>query len=296
MRIPSNSFDRADLELCRVHGDAVANEPDHVLWARMHDSKESLLALDRKLAYHAACDDFERVTLDQAQSDAYWQWQNEVHGGAPEKAPERRYYEQQPDGSVHDVEPAPAEVWHSEAPTVPGLYVVAYEGGRSPSAYRDEPAYARWFGSKWSGWSSNIGCTKHVPTELEWIWLRLVEAEPAEPVQQAQAKHKVCIRSYTTSRGCAWDIGQLSWGDADDFESPNNWLPCDRGGWVTHLHTADSVCPVPNGVRFEVRQRNGTVRDDEGARHIHSLWKTVPGDTLEFAADFVAWRPTGTAA
>ncbi len=80
MRIPESSFDAADIEMCRAHYLAV--EQDH--YGRMLVGTVDATGN----AYRAACDDFESVTLDQAQSDSYWQWQHEVHGGHGSPAPQ----------------------------------------------------------------------------------------------------------------------------------------------------------------------------------------------------------------
>lgn len=314
MRIPTNSFTAADLALCRAHGDAVgalvkasdvrepsaadynlglagwlmelANRPRMIVGVdpAKPGSDTTAVALVQSLG----------ATGNAAQGDAY------VSAKQPEPA-ERRYYEQQPDGSVHDVEPEPAaDVWHSEAPSVAGVYETRINNA---FGVRQDDGPRHFDLVNWSVTLTHQGRIvehKKITTAFfrndEIEWLRLIEADPAKPVRQTTAAHKVCIRPYTTSRGCEWSIGQLSWGAADDFESPNNWLPSDKDGWVTHEPRADSVCPVPAGLEYAYRLRNGKEATGNVNPACWRLGLVSDGNTKPSSIDVVAWRPTGAAA
>jgi hypothetical protein len=354
MRIPSNSFDAADKALCRAHGDAVANEPDHVLWARVTDTKAALTALDRKVAYHVACDAFEAVLhmpADLPLPPSYWDdlehWLKTlapVKPAVPQpcQAPAWRRgsdipknertglwhvrndrYDKEPcaaddasefwfqvaeympaalgaklgdpydeskytaagDAYVSAKQPEPAaNVWHSEAPSVAGVYVASIACNSTRK---------RWFDGSY--WHEDLSIndrndrTKNEKREVEPYhsrvkWLRLIEADApaAKPVQQVERglgqAWSVCIKPIS-----GYKVGHVALGRSD--ESTGYWRNCDADGWVTHNPLADSVCPVPSGVKAEAKWRKGLVAcaDQVGT------WGLFSNPTCEI----VAWRPTG---
>lgn len=101
--------------------------------------------------------------------------------------------------------------------------------------------------------------------------------KPAQQPAQKASTHSVCIRSHGV-----WKAGEVTRWHSAKPGTPDNWLPCDESGWVTHVPTADAVCPVPRGVLFSVRMRDG----QESAPGT-SAWSWGP------ACDgtIIAWRP-----
>lgn len=71
---------------------------------------------------------------------------------------------------------------------------------------------------------------------------------------------------------------------------------CDAEGFIPHTPTTDSVCPVPEGVEFEAKTRDGDTSprndfDDDG-----SEWRMGrPGHPSPHPFDIVAWRPIAKA-
>lgn len=47
--------------------------------------------------------------------------------------------------------------------------------------------------------------------------------------------------------------------NANHWQIDGKVYPCDASGWISHTPTADAVCPVPEGVEFEVRRRNSVL-------------------------------------
>lgn len=62
--------------------------------------------------------------------------------------------------------------------------------------------------------------------------------------------HQVCIKAHETTVGNTVPIGHVVTGGL--MQQPACWLPCDEYGWITHVPTADSVCPVPPGLEIEL--------------------------------------------
>lgn len=111
----------------------------------------------------------------------------------------------------------------------------------------------------------------------------------------AAATHSVCIKAHHYLAGAMNHVGDVLEYEPASRHVPECWLPCDKDGWVTHVPTADSGCPVPSGVKFETLRRSGDVclfgetppyAWELGFRHSRTA---SPGD-------IVAWRPTGVAA
>lgn len=80
-----------------------------------------------------------------------------------------------------------------------------------------------------------------------------------DPRQQAAADtlltstgptHQVCIKAHETNVGNTIPVGHVVTGGL--MQQSACWLPCDEYGWITHVPTADSVCPVPPGLEIDV--------------------------------------------
>jgi hypothetical protein len=81
-------------------------------------------------------------------------------------------------------------------------------------------------------------------------------------------------------------------GDFYDFDA---YQQSDANGWFAHDPQPDSVCPVPAGVKFVWRGRDGNIRR-ENCRH-EVWWRVgVTGNSDEMGSDIVAWSPVGVAA
>lgn len=179
-------------------------------------------------------------------------------------------------------EPA-ADVWHSEAPSVAGVYIASADRCREVLSY--------WDGSKWHCGAGNASdARKQAPrTAFAVEWLRLIEADkPArQPAQVASTRHVVCIKAHICDvTGITVAVGQAAPAiGVHEMQQPGRWLPCDASGWVTHVPTADSVCPVPEGIEHQVRWRNG--------------YETLGIDGFNWSeqepgghrSDIIAWRP-----
>lgn len=118
----------------------------------------------------------------------------------------------------------------------------------------------------------------------------LIGTKPAAPAQhpaQKASTHSVCIKAHK-SMGLNRDIGTVVPRLPHHRSHPECWLPCDESGWVTHVPTADSVCPVPDDVAFEAKWRNGKVcsLDNIYLRGETSAWSLFGNDL-----GLVAWRP-----
>lgn len=116
------------------------------------------------------------------------------------------------------------------------------------------------------------------------------QPEPAKPVQQAQATHSVCVKEHDNHR-VVLKVGFISSVCIQDINHPDCWLPCDKGGWVTHEPRPDSVCPVPAGVLCAIKQ------DDGKACGVTEINPPRSGDGwFGWESFIIAWRPTGAAA
>lgn len=109
----------------------------------------------------------------------------------------------------------------------------------------------------------------------------------------AKLTHSVCIKAHGFAD---WHVGEIWPCHADLFSHPDNWRACDAAGWIPHHPTADSVCPVPDGVRFEARYGDGTpvASTESTRRECVLLWKRTDGS--DPTNDIVAWRPIAKAA
>jgi hypothetical protein len=145
-----------------------------------------------------------------------------------------------------------------------------------------------------------IGCSMAIPAErLQFD--SATEYRPAAPGTEegdpydesryaAQAapekRHFMCIKK---NKSGFFDVGQIS--ESYSAPSPEYWLPCDKDGWIAHVPTPTSTCPVPNGVTGgEVRLRDGTVEPLHEATK--ECWQLgYEGHRHETYVDIVAWRP-----
>lgn len=81
------------------------------------------------------------------------------------------------------------------------------------------------------------------------------------------------------------------------YRHPGFWLfhngtalPCDSDGWIAHEPTSVSDSPVPQGVRFEIKRRDGTT--DPGHSVVSATWLCGYYPLWQpHHADAVAWRP-----
>lgn len=172
-----------------------------------------------------------------------------------------------------------AEVWHTEAPTVAGVYIA--------SSYRGPDFRRHWDGLVWSyAWRESdpeeviaISRSLRHQAKTHIQWLRLIEADTPTPAAQESAKRVIRMGPR------CWRIASSEgpYGCAHDYT-------CDADGWISHTPTADAVCPVPGGVEFETKRRDGDIVDHRstpagawelGYRHSRTM---SPGDV-------VAWRP-----
>lgn len=179
-------------------------------------------------------------------------------------------------------EPA-ADVWHSTAPSVAGVYIA------STNKRTDTRRY--WNGSQWSmPWYDES--TEHVyrsrPTTVPILWLHLIEADkPAQQPAQKASTHSVCIKAHGFAD---WQVGDVWPLATDEFAYPEYWLPCDESGWVTHVPTADAVCPVPEGVDHETKRRNGEILGSDCSTSL--AWQLGHKERrVPHEDDIIAWRP-----
>lgn len=261
MRIPKSEFTDADLKLCRAHSEAVANEPDYVLWARHFDTQEERDALSNRVSVVL----FETevcMPADLPLPPSYW---DDLEHWLKTLAPAKPAAEQP--------EPA-ADVWHSEAPSVAGVYVTRWAGFEATNRH--------WDGSRWSEgyYGASSDTERQDDSDIEEgpvEWLRLIEADkPAQQPAQNASTHSVCI-----AENACFKIGSVITGSQD----PEYWLPCDASGWVTHVPTADSLCPVPDGVDFEFKVRDGELSYPGSKNGINAV-------NWDSGRSFIcAWRP-----
>lgn len=281
-----NTFAADDLALCRDHSKAVHEQfidpttPEDLRWHTEYTNH--WIAVSR----------FERgvhMPTDLPLPPTYW---DDLEHWTKTLAPAKP--------ATPQPEPA-AEVWHDGPPPVAGVY-----WAESKPAECAPGMFLRHFnGVMWSRhWRAvapaDFAATRrdgeHTASCEQISWFRLVEADkPAETAAPAAATHSVCIKAHHNLAGSMNHVGDvIEYGPASRHV-PECWLPCDKAGWVSHVPTADSGCPVPSGVKFDTLRRSGYVclfgetppyAWELGFRHSRTA---SPGD-------IVAWRPTGVAA
>lgn len=121
--------------------------------------------------------------------------------------------------------------------------------------------------------------------------------EPAADVWHSEApakglRHMVCVRSSIGAPvGRVYDkqTHQLALEMiASNARVGSDYRLCDSEGWIPHVPTADSGCPVPQGVEFSVKLYDG--QTSPGGHGGCTMIKWNSGTSV------VAWHPTGSAA
>lgn len=279
MRIPKSEFTDADMKLCRAHGDAVANEPDYVLWARVTDTKAALAELDRKVAYHVACDAFEacvHLPSDPPLPPSYWSdlehWLKTL---APAKPAE--------------VKPAPSDAW---APAI-GDRIMINEGVDRAGFYF--PGDTGIIIGIDHDFDLKVKFDASSKAKVSNFWYvnpknaRLASTSSADGAALVveKMKHSVCIKAHGFAE---WVVGEVMPGGTAKWAHPENWRACTPEGWVPHTPTADSMCPVPDGVAYEALRRSGTITLFGGVPD--NAWQIgFKYDRSPVPGDVVAWRP-----
>lgn len=172
-----------------------------------------------------------------------------------------------------------ADVWHSEAPSVAGVYQCLTD------VLHVGEWYSHYDGQSWSGLSARSSGLSKADHRNRIVtktckWLRLIEADkPAQQPAQKASTHSVCIKARK-SHGFNRDIGTVLPLPPHCMSRPEYWLPCDESGWVTHVPTADAVCPVPDGMKYQARLANGEIG-------VHCGWTDKPHPERRI----IAWRP-----
>lgn len=189
--------------------------------------------------------------------------------------------------SAKQTEPA-AEVWHSETPSVAGVYIASADRCREVMSY--------WDGKKWHCGAGNPSdARKKEPRNSFPIeWLRLIEADKPtqQPAQKASTRHVVCIKSHICEvTDIIVAVGQVAPAmGVHEMQQPVSWLPCDESGWVTHVPTADAVCPVPEGVDHKTKRRCGDIFGSDCSTSL--AWQLGNEERrVPHEDDIIAWRP-----
>lgn len=198
------------------------------------------------------------------------------------------------DAYVSAKQPEPsADVWHSEAPSVAGVYIAAaYDLSVTQRRY--------WNGCGWSqNWEvtdeasyaarrrGNASCTSDIQ------WLRLIEADAPAQEKPAKLTHSVCIKAHHGFSGVHWSVGSVATFLPAHAMVPECWRACDADGWIPHTPTANSVCPVPAGVHFETLLFGGftvlrPTRTVDGGYGGTGDCNCIKWDT---GTSVIAWRP-----
>lgn len=214
---------------------------------------------------------------------SYWDDMEEMWPASAETLAPAKPAAKQPEPS--------SDVWHSEAPSVVGVYIA--------SADRCTGVISYWNGSKWHIGAGNVRDARRMPPRTTFAveWFRLIEADaPTDLAARlastsgaadgaaligfdrsaapgvAKLTHSVCIKAHG-----GWKVGQVR---VTDAAFPECFVPCDKDGWIPHTPTADSTCPVPDGMEFEVKRNDGFPVQD-GTTILH--W--AKGSAI------CAWRP-----
>lgn len=107
-------------------------------------------------------------------------------------------------------------------------------------------------------------------------------APPEQPsVAAPRIPYSVCVKEHYGIK-----VGEV-FAFIPHCRMEDHWLPCDRDGWIAHIPTPKSVCPVPDAVgdSYEVMFRSGTTSGSGGGWD----WRTPVDGPL--SSDIVAWRP-----
>lgn len=281
-----------DVALCRAHSEAIDDARESRALQRWADAVAPLVATVMSVR---AFEVGNHMPADLPMPPSYW---DDLDHWLKTLAPAKPAAEQP--------EPA-ADVWHSEAPSVAGVYETR------PESCDASKARLRWWDG--SAWHMNHDSTTASIDDVrktgvrngsplgQLLWRRLIEADkPAQQPAQKASTHSVCIKAYVGATGFAYEVGYVCLVPFDEIQriggdKKQHWLPCDESGWVTHVPTADAVCPVPAGVAFEVRLRDHGMlcpSSNEGLRNALGVcwWrKGLHNRAIECNADIIAWRP-----
>lgn len=293
-----------DVALCRAHSDATARDANFRDLKRWADRPGAMDGV-----YLAACRDFERVTLNQSQSDAYWQWQREVHSRIHIGVDLA-----QPGGDTTAITLAPAKP-AAKHPTSASSFapgdrivitsthaidlpyfgtgdtgtVVAIDTDRDLEVKFDEDSSAKrgcnWFVSP--SQAARIACTSSAANGAD-----LIGANPAVPAQQPAQKastHSVCIKAHSGVCDFKWRVGDIATFQPQYAAVPECWRASDACGWIPHTPTADSTCQVPDGLAFDYKLRGGASKLYDDPRD-EIYWRLL-GSGGTHHQDIIAWRP-----
>lgn len=118
-------------------------------------------------------------------------------------------------------------------------------------------------------------------------------SRPVREVARADLLHVVCVQSANPKMvGCVSNAlmsQESARGHADGMSAlvGQYWEQCDADGWIPHVPTADSVCPVPGDVEFDIILCDG--QRGPGGRGDCNMIKWDTGTSV------VGWRPAAVA-
>lgn len=245
-------------------------------------------------------------TPSPARADFYFNGTDSVYRVA---APGVRSGDPYDESKYTTAEPAD-DVWHSEAPSVPGVYIASEERCRDVLSY--------WDGSKWHCGAGNVGDARvQMPRGAYPVeWLRLIEADaPAARLAStssavdgaaligfdrsaapgvAKLTHSVCIKAHNYASFVDYPVGAVIPVCHESIPIYRQcWLPCDKDGFIPHTPTADSVCPVPAGVHFETLLFGGAawLRPDRTVDGGYGGTGDCNCIKWDAGTSVIAWRP-----
>lgn len=301
MRIPKSEFTDADLKLCRAHGASVAHgrvmtasQPhDDAEWSRRWERAEAIAAFETEICMPAD------LPLPPSYSEDLEQWlaqreSERVHEAVLDRQSAARSVAPAKPAAGQPAKPQDASGWRIGSDVPPhervGLWHYKAVGGKLASVARqgddlmfDVLLYRQAAPGTKEG--DRYDESKYATADMT---ARLASTSSADGAALVGAKltHSVCIKAHHGVQ-----VGRVVDGSRP-LAYPKLWLPCDAAGWIPHTPTADSVCPVPDGVRFEARYGDGTPVDDtESTKHGDCiiLWRATTGSVP--CNDIVAWRP-----
>lgn len=210
-------------------------------------------------------------------------------------------------------EPA-ADVWHPEAPSVPGVYIACHANQTERPHH-----YAHWSASGWTityCTSEKAATSRIMSDEDDFLWLRLIEADaPAARLAStssavdgaaligfdrsaapgvAKLTHSVCIKAHNYASFVDYPVGAVIPVCHESIPIYRQcWLPCDKDGFIPHTPTADSVCPVPAGVHFETLLFGGAawLRPDRTVDGGYGGTGDCNCIKWDAGTSVIAWRP-----
>lgn len=120
------------------------------------------------------------------------------------------------------------------------------------------------------------------------------DASPLDLLRtKSEEDYSICIQEYTSPGGCIRPVGKIVEVSIGHLTHPENWLPCDKDGWISHVPTENSSNPVPKGLSFAVLLRNGRIDEDTKDNRENDIWwqMGVPGKREPANNDILFWRP-----